>query len=49
VLEQVYPWGAIRTPTPEANRAAAEELSESEIEEIGVRAGPLLKVLGYQL
>ena len=26
-LQQVYPWGTIRTPTLEANRATAEELS----------------------
>ena len=30
VLEQVYPWGTIRTPTPEANQATADELSAAE-------------------
>src|SRR5262249_25260427 len=30
VLEQVYPWGTIRTPTPEANYGTALELSERE-------------------
>ena len=48
VLEQVYPWGAIRTPTPEANRATADELSAAEKEEIRVRAGPLLKAFAYE-
>ncbi len=26
-LDEVYPWGTIRTPTPEANHATAQELS----------------------
>src|SRR5947209_10622873 len=30
VLEQVYPWGTVRTPTPAANRVTAVELSEAE-------------------
>jgi hypothetical protein len=47
VLEQVYPWGTIRTPTPEANQAAADELSAAEQEEIRVRAAPLLRAFGY--
>jgi hypothetical protein len=46
-LEQVYPWGTIRTPTPEANRATAEELSAREKEEIGLRTGPFLGAFGY--
>ena len=48
VLEQVYPWGMIRTPTPAANQAAAEELSAAEKEEIRFRAGPLLQVFDYK-
>lgn len=48
VLKQVYPWGAIRTPTPDANKATAEELSAAEREEIRFHAGPLLKALGYE-
>lgn len=48
VLEQVYPWGTIRAPTPEANQATADELSAVEKEEIRFRSGPLLKALGYE-
>jgi hypothetical protein len=47
-LEQVYPWGTIRTPTPEANRATAEELSAAEREEVRARAEPFLAPLGYE-
>ena len=47
-LEQVYPWGTIRTPTPEANRATAMELSPSQRDEIRVRAGSLLDDLDYR-
>jgi hypothetical protein len=46
-LEQVYPWGTIRTPTPAANRATAEELSPAERDEIQRRARPLLAALDY--
>lgn len=46
-LEQVHPWGTIRSPTPEANAAAAEELSAAEAEEIRMRAGPILQAFGY--
>lgn len=46
-LNTVHPWGTIRTPTPEANRATAEELSVPEREEVTKRAGPWLKILGY--
>jgi hypothetical protein len=48
VLEQVHPWGTVRTPTPEANRATAEELSAAEQEQIRLRTKPLLGVLGYE-
>jgi hypothetical protein len=48
VLEQVYPWGTVRTPTPQANQATAEELSAAEMEEIRVRTKPLLNILGYE-
>jgi hypothetical protein len=47
-LTQVYPWGTIRTPTPEANLATAMELSEAERKEVAQRAGPWLKILGYE-
>lgn len=46
-LEQVYPWGTIRTPTPEANRATAEELSAEEREQIRVYAAGYLDVFDY--
>jgi Sulfotransferase family len=47
-LAEVYPWGTIRTPTPEANRATARELSAEETEEVARRAAPLLAALGYE-
>jgi hypothetical protein len=47
-LPQVYPWGTIRTPTPEANRATADELSDAEKQEILCRTRPLLPLLGYE-
>jgi hypothetical protein len=46
-LEQVYPWGTIRTPTPEANHATAMELSEEERAAVTVRAWDYLELLGY--
>jgi hypothetical protein len=46
-LRTVYPWGTIRTPTPEANKATAQELSLAERKEVTERAGPWLKILGY--
>lgn len=46
-LATVHPWGTIRTPTTEANRATAAELSEAERKEVAQRAGPWLKILGY--
>jgi hypothetical protein len=47
-LNQIYPWGTIRTPTPEANRATAEELSAAEREAIRTRAWQYLGEFGYQ-
>jgi hypothetical protein len=47
-MEQVYPWGTVRTPTPEANRATAEELSEAERAEVAVRTRPFLGMFGYE-
>jgi hypothetical protein len=46
-LETVHPWGTIKTPTPEANLATAKELSDAERVEVTQRAGPWLKILGY--
>jgi len=47
VLDQVYPWGTIRVPTPEANKATAGELSAAERDEVRRRTEPLLKAFGY--
>lgn len=46
-LEQVYPWGTIRTPTTEANFATADELTRDEKTEIFQRSRPILETLGY--
>jgi hypothetical protein len=47
-LEQVYPWGTIRTPTPEANLATARELNAAQTEEIRQRARPYLDAFDYK-
>jgi hypothetical protein len=47
-LEEVYPWGTIRSATPEANRETALELDPKEREEVRRRAAPYLELLGYQ-
>jgi hypothetical protein len=47
-LEQVYPWGTIRTATPEANLATANELTEDEQAEVRERALDYLKPFGYE-
>ena len=47
VLDDVYPWGAVRTPTAEANRATADELSAREKQDIRDRTLPLLRAFGY--
>ena len=47
-LKEVYPWGTIRTPTPEVNLATAQELNSSQIEEIRVRARPYLESFDYK-
>jgi hypothetical protein len=46
-MDQVYPWGTIRTPTPDANRATAHELPSGERDDIRARARPYLELLGY--
>jgi hypothetical protein len=46
-LTEIYPWGTIRTPTPERNRATARELRPEQIEEIRARARPYLDAFGY--
>lgn len=46
-LEQVYPWGTIRIPTPEANKATMDELSAQEKAEIRSTSILMLRQLGY--
>ncbi len=46
-IGSVYPWGTIRTPTAEANRATANELSTDERAEVGSVALMWTDVLGY--
>jgi hypothetical protein len=47
VLEQVYPWGTIRTATPEANHATAQELADQEVEAIRAYAWQYLDTFDY--
>ena len=47
-LGEVYPWGTIRSATPEANRATAAELSAAERDEIRSRTRPYLEVFDYR-
>ncbi len=47
-LKTVYPWGTIRTPTPEANRKTAQELTDQERQEIAERVAPWIKLFGYE-
>ena len=46
-LEQVYPWGTIRTPTPEANLATMRELTDDERREVRSLAIVMVRQLGY--
>ena len=47
LLRTLYPWGTVRTPTPEANRKTALELSDSDRAEVRIRAKPFLEILKY--
>jgi hypothetical protein len=47
-MTQVYPWGTVRTPTPEANRATAAELTDAEAAEVALRTRPFLGLFGYE-
>jgi len=47
-LNEIYPWGTIRTPTPAANRATAEELSPRERDEVRARAWQYLETFDYK-
>lgn len=46
-LQQVYPWGTIRTPSVAANRATADELNMDEVNAVRLGAGPYLDLFGY--
>jgi hypothetical protein len=47
-IDDVYPWGTIRQPTLEANRAAAESLTDVERDAIALWTAPYLDALGYR-
>jgi hypothetical protein len=47
-LTQVYPWGTIRVPTPEANRQTAAALSAADRDEIRSRAWQYLETFDYK-
>jgi hypothetical protein len=46
-LEQVYPWGTIRSATPEVNHATALELDRDERQAVSARAADYIELLGY--
>jgi hypothetical protein len=47
-LDEVYPWGTIRRPTPGANQATAAELSAAERDEIAQRCWQYLDPFDYR-
>jgi hypothetical protein len=47
-MKQVYPWGTIRVPTPEANVATMNELSDAEKAEVTRQSIVMQKILGYE-
>jgi hypothetical protein len=47
-LGEVYPWGTIRTPTPEANAATMRELSAQEAAEVARLSLLMRGQLGYE-
>ena len=46
-MEEIYPWGTIRKPTPDADRATAEELSTEERAAVRLHARQYLEIFGY--
>lgn len=46
-LEQVYPWGTIKTPTSEANLATAHELIDDIKGKVLIESHVLIGMLGY--
>lgn len=49
VLSQVYPWGTIRLPRPEADRQTGAELTDAEKSEVRARVEPLLRAVDYSV
>lgn len=47
-LQEVFPWGTIRSATTEANVATARELTAAEREDVAVRAAQYLDLFDYQ-
>ena len=47
VMEQVYPWGTVRIPTPAVNIETAQTLSKDEINEIFLRTEMYLEQFDY--
>lgn len=47
-LEEVYPWGTIRIPTPEANIATANLLTDAQKAKIEQLSIVMLRQLGYE-
>lgn len=47
-LEQVYPWGTIRIPTPEANLATANELTAGQKRDMKTETVVMQRLLGYE-
>lgn len=46
-LDEVFPWGTIRTPTPEANLATANELSAAEQDAVRANTWQYMDVFDY--
>jgi len=47
-LDEIRPWGTIRTPSPDENVETAKELARSEVERIAQLAEPHLDRFGYR-
>jgi hypothetical protein len=47
-MKQVYPWGTIRTPTPAANVATMNELTEAEKDDVFALSAVMQRLLGYE-
>ena len=47
-LSEVYPWGTIRQPTPDANLDTARELSGAEVDDVRIRADKYLDDFDYR-